>query len=99
MSYGVRSGHGYGNQRRGNSSSYGYPGQRKRQGNIKPLQHSQSVDQTNNPNFIIVAKALPTWDQPSQEFKLSNNSEPQQLAHTLAQTANHRKLELSLIET
>jgi hypothetical protein len=101
LSYNTRVGHGYGGQsRRGSSGSHSYPG--KRQGaNIKPLQHRQSIDQPNNPNFMIIAKVLQTWDKPTCEFNLPNDEDPQQLAqtaYTLAQTANQRKLELQVME-
>ena len=67
--------------------------------NNKTVPLKNSINQTNHPNFIIVAKAKQTWNQPSQEFKLPNNSDPQRLAYTLVQAANHRKLELSLTES
>jgi len=70
--------------------------------NIKPLQHMQYVDQPNNPNFMIIAKVLQTWDKPTCEFNLPSDEDPQRLVHTaytLAQTANQRKLEIQIIES
>lgn len=62
----------------------------------------QYVDQPNNPNFMIIAKVLQTWDKPTCEFNLPNDEDPQRLAqtaYTLAQTANQRKLEIQIIES